>query len=60
MNSEEVKKYESQIKDLQQDNTNLKDRLDLMELKLERLLDMIEKLDKNFSESKFSQIMHDC
>ena len=60
MNSEEVKKYESQIKDLRQDNTNLKDRLDLMELKLERLLDMIEKLDKNFSESKFSQIMHDC
>ena len=60
MNSEEVKKYESQIKYLQQDNTNLKDRLDLMELKLERLLDMIEKLDKNFSESKFSQIMHDC
>tara|TARA_Y100000389_G_C17071518_1_gene322210 strand:- start:294 stop:476 length:183 start_codon:yes stop_codon:yes gene_type:complete len=60
MNSEEVKKYESQIKDLQQDNINLKDRLDLMELKLERLLDMIEKLDKNFSESKFSQIMHDC
>ena len=60
MNSEEVKKYDSQIKDLQQDNTNLKDRLDLMELKLERLLDMIEKLDKNFSESKFSQIMHDC
>ena len=60
MNSEEVKKYESQIKDLQQDNLNLKDRLDLMELKLERLLDMIEKLDKNFSESKFSQIMHDC
>ena len=60
MNSEEVKKYESQIKDLQQDNTNLKNKLDLMELKLERLLDMIEKLDKNFSESKFSQIMHDC
>ena len=60
MNSEEVKKYESQIKYLQQDNKNLKDRLDLMELKLERLLDMIEKLDKNFSESKFSQIMHDC
>jgi len=60
MNSEEVKKFESQIKDLQQDNINLKDRLDLMELKLERLLDMIEKLDKNFSESKFSQIMHDC
>jgi len=60
MNSEEVKKYESQIKYLQQDNINLKDRLDLMELKLERLLDMIEKLDKNFSESKFSQIMHDC
>jgi len=59
MNSEEVKKYESQIKDLQQDNTNLKNKLDLMELKLERLLDMIEKLDKNFSESKFSQIMHD-
>ena len=59
MDTENNKKQELVIQELQNNNTVLAERLEVIELKLEKILDKIAIIDGNLSESKFSHISQD-